>query len=113
MDLHLKYYYYYCCMFEQKIKETTVQIYGSEARHIKANKSPQCNMPYICGIYLHSQKAWTKVGMISFILFLQLTFLWYENKECGRHECHYNYASPTQQISYCMSTSAICQILAQ
>ncbi len=38
-------------MFEQKIKETTVQIYGilhSEARHIKANKSPQCNKPYIC-----------------------------------------------------------------
>ncbi len=44
-----------CCMFEQKIKETTVQIYGilhSEDRHIKANKSP---VQY--AIYLHSQKA--------------------------------------------------------
>ena len=47
---------------------------------------------------MQSQKAWTKVGMISFILFLQLTFLWYQNKECGRHKSHYNNVSPTQLL---------------
>ena len=46
-----------------------------------------------------ARKAWTKVGMISFILFLQLTFLWYQNKECGRHKSHYNNASPTHNHS--------------
>ena len=49
------------CLFEQKIKETTVQIYGilhSEARHIKANKSPQCNMPYIFAQPESLDKSW-------------------------------------------------------
>ncbi len=49
-------------MFEQKIKETTVQILHSEARHIKQQVTA---VQY--AIYLHSQKAWKKVGMISFI----------------------------------------------
>ncbi len=83
-------------MFEQKIKETSVQIYGilhSEARHIKASHHSA-----ICHIFAQPEslnKSWNDLFYI--VPILQLTFLWYQNKECGRHETHYNYASPTQQ----------------
>ena len=82
----------------QKIKETTVQIYGilhGEARYIKANKLRSV----ICHIYnyLHSQKAYESWNDLFYIVPIT-HFLWYQNKECRMHESHYNYTSPTQLL---------------
>ena len=92
-------------MFEQKIKETTVQIYGilhMQSRLVHASKLISYRSA-ICHIFAQPEsldESWNDL----FYIVPTTHLLWYQNKECRM--CHYTMLLPRNKSNYCIITRA-------